>query len=390
MTFTYLFLSFPSMTLKEILQRINQYLLFGALLVIVLYYGKTVLIPIVFAALLAMLMAPICRKLDSWGVHRALSSLVCILILLVTLTGVLAIVVAQVRSFSQDIPQIEEKTNELVSQVEKYIQDKFDVPPEKQESFFKEQIKSLGKSAGSYAGNIVSRVTSTIANLLLTLVYTFLFLYSKEKYETFFVKLYKEEEPAKVKAIVHQISEVSQQYLRGRVLSILVIMVMYSAGLLLIGIKNAILLAGIAALLTIIPYVGSVLGGLFPVLMALVTEDTVQPALWAGAVLIFIQAMDNYFIEPKIVGGEVNLSALATILILVIGGIIWGAVGMILFIPMLGVAKIVFDHVENLKPFGYLIGDPENRKQSRLKMWFKEKFGKGKSGSVKRKRVEVK
>ena len=85
-------------------------------------------------------------------------------------------------------------------------------------------------------------------------------------------------------------------------MSVLIIAGMYSVGLLIIGIKNAVLLAGIAAVLTVIPYLGTVLGGLFPVVMALLTEDA-QTALWAAVVMIVIQTIDNYFIEPNVVGG---------------------------------------------------------------------------------------
>ena len=138
---------------------------------------------------------------------------------------------------------------------------------------------------------------------------------------------------------------------------------------------TAVLLAGIAALLTVIPYVGTVLGGLFPVMMALLTED-VQTALWAGVVMLAIQTIDNYFIEPNVVGGEVNLNALWSILSILAGGMIWGVAGMIVFLPLFGIVKIVCDHVQPLKPIGYLLGEPGGQKPSRIREWFKEKFGK--------------
>jgi predicted PurR-regulated permease PerM len=89
------------------------------------------------------------------------------------------------------------------------------------------------------------------------------------------------------------------------------------------------------------------------------------------AVIVFIQTVDNYFIEPNMVGGEVNLSALASILIILCGGLLWGIAGMILFIPMLGIVKIVCDNIESLKPFGYVLADPSKGKPSKLKIWAK-------------------
>ncbi|SKC89149.1 AI-2E family transporter [Ohtaekwangia koreensis] len=373
--------------MKEIASRVNQYLLLAILLVIVLLYGKVVLIPIVFAAMLAMLMAPICRRLDKWGAHRGVSSFVCIFILLIVLSGMLLIVIAEISSFADEFATIEKKADDLLSQAQEFVESTFGVEPERQIVIVKEQIKSFGKSAGSYAGKLVAGLTSTIAGLLLTLVFTFLFLYNKERYEQFILKLYKDEEPGKIKKVVGEITVVAQKYLTGRATSIMILWFLYSIGLLIVGVKNAILLAGVAALLTVIPYVGSTLGGMFPFMMALITEDSFRPALGVAGVIIFIQAMDNYFIEPNVVGGEVALSAQASILTILVGGLIWGVAGMILFIPVLGIAKIIFDHVEPLKPLGYIIGDPDAKKPSKIKMWIMEKLGKTKNTSSRKRSV---
>ena len=364
--------------MKEIFQKANQYLLFIILLGVILFFGRTFLIPIVFAAMLAMLMAPVCRRLDKLGLNRALSSLVCILILGGAIAIAVAIVSAQFSAFADDITLIEKKGKEIIQQGQTFIQEKFGVTPEKQEAAVKQQAKDAGKASGGFIAKFLAGLTTTIASIILTLVFTFLFIYSKEKYGSFFLKLYKDEDPDKVKKIVEKISHVSQQYLTGRAMSITIIAVMYSIGLSIVGIKNAILLACIAALLTVIPYIGTVLGGLFPVMMALVTEDSLQPALMAALVMFIIQTADNYFIEPNIVGGEVNLSALASIISIMAGGMVWGVAGMILFLPMTGILKIICDHVEPLKPFGFVIGDPAGKKTSRLSEWIKEKIGKKK------------
>jgi predicted PurR-regulated permease PerM len=361
--------------MKEIFKRANQYLLFVILAVLILYFGRTFLIPIVFAAMLAMLMAPICRKLDSIGLKRALSCLACVLILVLVIVGIGAIIKAQFAAFAEDVALIEKKGKELIAQVQSFIEDEFGITQEKQDSVVKEQTKGAGKSAGNYVSRVLGGLTTAVAGMVLTLVFTFLFLFSKEKYESFFLKLFRDKDPLRVKEIVGEISHVSQQYLIGRAMSITIIAVLYAIGLSIVGIKNAILLAGIAALLTVVPYIGTVMGGLFPVMMALITEDSLQPAMLAILVMFLIQTMDNYFIEPNIVGGEVNLSAMTSILSIIAGGMIWGVAGMILFLPMAGIVKIVCDHVESLKPIGYVIGDPQGKKSSRIGEWVREKLG---------------
>lgn len=368
--------------MKEIFSRVNQYLFFFVLTVVVMYFGRTFIIPIVFAAMLAMLMAPVCRRLDSWGFPRALSTLCCVLILAAVVVGMGVIIGAQFATFGKDIDKIKKKGTEMIAKGQAYIEERTGVSEQKQEQVVKEQAKKAqesqsNKGGGSPVTKVLSGITSAVAGIILTLVFTFLFIFSKEKYESFFLRLYKDEDERKVKKVVGDISTVAQKYLTGRAMSITIIWILYSIGLTIVGIKNAILLAGIAALLTLIPYVGTVLGGLFPVVMALVTEDSMQPALMAVVVMFVIQTMDNYFIEPNIVGGEVSLSALTSILSILAGGMIWGVAGMILFLPMMGIIKIICDHVEPLQPIGFVIGDPDAKKPSKITLWIKEKLGIG-------------
>jgi len=361
--------------MNVLLQNINRYLWLLVLLTVVFYFGQPVLIPLFSGALFAMLMAPLCRKMDK-KMNRGMSSFVCTAIVMISILLILAVAAWQLASLVEDMPVVKERSEKLLTATEKFIQEKFSISPAKQESIVQKQLKSLGSSAGSYAGKMLGGITSSVAWLVLALLFTFLFLYNKERYESFFVKIFKNEEPARVKSIVEKISHVSERYLLGRSFSILILFVCYTTGLLIIGVKNALLLAAVASLLTIIPYAGTILGSIFPVVMAIITEDSFEPAIWTGVVMIVIQAIDNYFVEPYVVGGEVNLSAMATILIIVCGGLVWGVAGTILFIPLLGIMKIICDHVENLKPYGYLIGDPDANKPSKLKLWIQEKIGK--------------
>lgn len=360
--------------MKEIFYKLNQYLFFIVLLIVVMSFGRAFLIPIFFASLLAMLMAPVCRKLDGWGFHRALSSLSCILILVVVIAGIAFVISTQFATFADNMSQIETRAKELLHDAQSYIEEEIGMSPQQQEKIVKEQTQQPTPGPG-IAAKILGAITSTISGIILSLVIAFLMIYNKEQFELFFVRLYEDEDSEKVKTVVGQISQVSQKYLTGRAMSVLIITAMYSVGLLIIGIKNAVLLAGIAALLTVIPYVGTVLGGLFPVVMALLTAD-VETALLAGLVMLLIQTIDNYFIEPNVVGGEVNLNALWSILSILAGGMIWGIAGMILFLPLFGIIKIICDHVAPLKPIGYILGEPGGRKPSRIKEWIRQKLGK--------------
>lgn len=361
--------------MKFQLLKINQFLLFWVLLTIVLYYGKVILIPITFAIMLAMLMAPVCRWLDNKGFLRVWSTISCLLILLIIFSLVIWIVAAQVMSFAQQIPLIENKIETFLHSVNIYINENLDIPSSSQNDYLAEKTENLGNYVLTYARNFLGSITSLLAGMAITLAVTFLLLYHKERYERFFLMLGNRENNEERKMMLNDITKVSQQYLTGRAISMFVLFILYAISLFIIGLENALLLSAIAALINIIPYLGPLLAGVFPVLVALVSFDSFNPTIWVIISFSIIQGIDNYFVTPSVLGGEVSLSALSTILIIICGGFVWGIAGMILFIPLLSIVKIIFDHVPSLMPYGYLIGDPDNiRPSSAFKEWILRKL----------------
>lgn len=346
---------------KVALKDINRFLLFGILVCVILYFAKQVLIPVAFSVFFAMLFTALSNRMERAGVKRIFTALISLLIIVATTVGIGVLVYSQATKLAQDLPAMEKKMQTFKAKTEHYIGQKLNIPKEKQEQLVKKQINSMSESAGSTLKNIVGGFIGMIGSAVMVLIFTFLFLYQREKYESFFIQLCDKTPPEEAKKMIHKISKVSQSYLTGRVLSILIFTVLFTSGFLIIGLKNAFLLAFIAALLTIIPYVGSIIGGLFPFAVALITEDSSSVAVGALAVIVIIQGIDNYFIEPYIIGGEVNISGFFTILILLIGGLLWGVAGMILFLPMLAVAKIIFDSIPELNAYGYLIGDQKEK-----------------------------
>lgn len=359
------------------LKKVNRFLLCGILIVVVLYFAKQVLVPVTFAAFFAMLFTGLSNRMEKRRVPRILSTTISLLILASIAFVIGLLVYMQGKKLTQDLPVIEKKSEQFFKQAEEYVSSKLDIPRAKQDSLINKQMKSASDSAGSMAKSVIGSVSGTLGSMLMVIIFTFLFLYQREKYETFFVSLCRNTPPDEAKALIHNISKVAQNYLTGRALSVLIFTVLFTTGFLIIGLENAFLLAFIAALLTIVPYIGSIVGGLFPFAVALVTQDDTSVAVGALVVIVIIQGIDNWFIEPYVIGGEVNISGFFTILILLVGGLIWGIAGVVLFLPLLGVAKIIFDAIPELQPYGYLIGDQAQEKQStRLLKKLKGLFGK--------------
>lgn len=360
--------------MKAQLAKINQGLLFFVLITVILYYGKALLIPLSFAIMLAMLMAPVCRGLDNKGLHRAVSCLICVFILLIIFLSMLGIMVGQISSFVGDLSRLEQQSNQLLTSIHQYIETKFNIPTDQQIVFLQRETRNIGQFLRTYLSNMVASSVQLVIGLIITLVLTFLFLFHKEKYYNFFLKFTRGDTPQEKEALLDRIGMVSQHYLVGRAISIITLFVLYAIALVIIGIKNALLLAAVAALVNIIPYLGPIIAAVFPFAVALVTEQNAQPAIWVLVSFMLFQALDNYFVTPYFLGGEVSLSALATIVSMICGGFLWGVAGMILFIPMFSIVKIIFDQVPGLEHFGYLIGDQGSKPSKHLGAWFKKLF----------------
>jgi predicted PurR-regulated permease PerM len=178
----------------------------------------------------------------------------------------------------------------------------------------------------------------------------------RNKYEKFVVMLYQEEKRNEAKEMIDKISRVAQQYLTGRLVAAFIMGILFLIGFWVIGLKNAVVLSLIVAIMTIIPYVGALIGGLVPFFMSII-DGSFNQSIWVIIIILLVNVIDHYFIEPYVVGGSVNISPFFTIFVLILGGVVWGIAGIILFLPLSGILKIVFENVDGLQPYGSLIGD---------------------------------
>lgn len=336
----------------------------------IIYYGKVFLIPLAFAVLLAMLMLPVSRKLEGWGMGRVWATLSCIGIILLFITAMFGIISAQAASMSEDLPQILSRLQQLVDMVQQWIQRQFDVAPQQQISFVKSQISGFSKSFNTFATGLVAGSFGLLGGFALTLLYFFFLMWKREKYKEFFLRLAEEENQGEVKRELEEITKVSGQYLIARLLSMLFLAVVYAVGFSVIGMKNSILVAFIAVIPTIVPYVGAFIGGFFPLVMALVSGSAAM-ALPVAGVLVLAQVIDNNIIEPLVEGSSLNLSPIVTILAIVLGELTWGIAGMILFIPLFAVVRIICEHIPTLHPYGFLLANDveEPRWIEKIKGW---------------------
>jgi predicted PurR-regulated permease PerM len=325
---------------------------------IILKFGAPFLIPLAFAALLSMLLVPVCTSLEKKGVNKAIATILSILILVAFLAAVITFVSWQVSDLAKDTSNLEQQITEKYAQLRQYISNELGIPEEKQKEFVEKQQESSGGKMQA-VGGVLAGLGSFLTNLLLVFVYIFLLLYFREHIKRFVIRIVPDKEEKKAIHVVDNMQQVTQKYLTGMSLMIMGLWIMYGIGFTIVGVKNAIFFAVLCGLLEIVPFVGNLIGNLLTILMSLSQGGDANMVIGILIVYGVIQFVQSYILEPLVVGAEVNINPLFTIVGLVAGELVWGIPGMILAIPLMGVAKIVCDHVDALKPFGELIGEEQ-------------------------------
>jgi predicted PurR-regulated permease PerM len=328
----------------------------------ILYFASAVLVPLTFGAVLSMLLLPVCHWLQSKGMNNGLASMLSLLALLILVTGVITLLQYQLSDLAEDLSKIDERVTSMVAELKNYVKQHFGISHLEQQKMINEQKSgSMEKAAGMVTG-LLGSLAGIMVDTILVLVYTFLFIYFRGHFKKFILRLFKPDNREETAVVLDDASKVAQQYLGGLGLMIVMLWIMYGIGFSIAGVKNAVFFAILCGILELVPFAGNITGTTITVLMALAQSGDTKIVLGVLITYGLVQLIQTYILEPLVVGDRLNINPLFTILIIVIGEAVWGIPGMILAIPLLGIFKIICDHVEPLKDYAYLIGPPKEKK----------------------------
>ncbi|MDF9796106.1 putative PurR-regulated permease PerM [Catalinimonas alkaloidigena] len=408
--------------------RLKYILTYFALIVVSLSFffwglvqAKAFLVPLSVAALLAMVMLPVCRWFERKKINRGWASFFSVLIIMSFFLILFTLVGSQVESLADDWPEIKQRIEPKIEQLQEYIAKKTGISVREQEQKIAETIPGNADSASpkakgenqkaapqdstqqqaqsrqtspssgkgtsgailQSAGSVAGKFIGFLGTFLLTFIYIFFFLLYRKKFRLSVLKMIPEHKKGVAQKILYKSTEVSQNYLSGRLILIIFLAILYTIGLTISGVPNAMLIALLAAVLSLIPYLGNVIGYVLTVGMALFSAAGITGVIGVSITFTIAQFVESYILEPYVVGDKVNLNPVVTIIVVVLGEAVWGIIGMLIAIPALGVLKVVFDNIPSLRPFGYLFGsedisqeDDEDKDNffSKAKHWALKRF----------------
>lgn len=347
----------------RIIQKWALILLIAVLTTVILFYAKAFLVPIVFGALLSMLLLPVAKWLQRKGLPKALATFLTILLLVILFAVVIGLISWQISGIAEDASKIEQQVSKRYEELRKYVAEHLGVSQQKQTEIIKKQQESSSGKTSAMLTGFIAGVGGFLTDFILVLVYIFLFIYYRQRLKGFLIRIVPQEQEANAEEIVDNAKTVTQKYLTGLGLMIVCLWILYGIGFTIAGVKNSVFFAVLCGICEIVPFIGNLFGTAVTVLMTLAQGGSMNMILGVIITYALVQTFQSYVLEPLVVGAEVNINPVFTIIGLVAGEALWGIPGMILAIPVLGIVKIICDHIDSLKPFGYLIGQEKKKKK---------------------------
>ncbi|WP_223817995.1 AI-2E family transporter [Mucilaginibacter rubeus] len=329
-------------------------ILFGLILLVYVFAQLAdVMIPLAFAAFIAILLNPVTNWLEERKVPKILAIGLAMLLGAVLLAGLFYFLSTQIIQFGDSLPMLKKKFAELFITFKDWVATTFNYSVQKQDKLIKDAMDNSQALVGRTLGNVLS----TFGLVFVVPVYVFLILFYKILILNFLFEVFSEENSKQVAEVLKETKTAIQSYIQGLLIEMLIVAIMNSAALMLLGVKYGILIGVIGAILNLLPYIGGIIAIALPVLMATVTKDGYSTQLGVIIAYMVIQFIDNNILVPRIVSSKVQINALISIVVVLLGNMLWGLSGMFLSIPFVAVLKIIFDRIDTLKPWGKLLGD---------------------------------
>ncbi|MGD0755661.1 MAG: AI-2E family transporter [Bacteroidales bacterium] len=326
-------------------------------LLAIMYIAKSIIIPIVFAVIIAIVLHPVVNIMVRIKINRVLAIILTMFLTFLVIAAFGAVLISQANRFGESWPVLVEKFTSLLNQNIADAADYFNKDPQKIHDWITKTQGEIINVSTAAIGQTIVVLGNGLVILLLIPFYIFMILFYQPLLIEFIRRLAGANYQSHVREIVSQIKTVIQRYLVGLVIEASLMAAMNTAALLILGIEYAFILGILAALLNVIPYIGGIIAVAMPMMVALVTKPSPWYAFYVLAAYYIIQLIDNHYIVPYIVASKIKINALFSVIVVLAGNALWGIPGMFLSMPIIAIIKLICDHIEPLKPWGFLLGD---------------------------------
>lgn len=345
------------------------------LIIALMYFTQSVLLPLIFSILISISLFPLARFLEKLRLGKAFSAILAVIFAIAIISGISWFIVYESIIIGKDASSITDKVLSVLESGQKWLETQFGIGRTEVLEKLREQGEKSLENAGSMLGSTFGSIGNTLASAILVPLFSFFLLYYRDFFREFFFKAFKTTAQHKVNEVLNKIYDVVQSYLVGLVTVMGIVAVLNTVGLMLMGIEYAWFFGSLASLLMLLPYIGIAIGSILPALFALAVKDSAWYAIGVVAWFQVVQFLEGNIITPNIVGSKVSINPLMAIIAILLGGMLFGLSGLIIALPFVATLKVIFDSIPSMEAFGFLIGEPEkehlkrNSTQELLMKW---------------------
>ncbi|PSK93402.1 AI-2E family transporter [Taibaiella chishuiensis] len=355
----------PSMRLPFYL-RLTCILISVTLIILLMHEGRTIFIPLFFSVLISFMLLPLTQWLERRRLPRGAAAFISLLLFLLVIAGFLSFMGQQITDFSKDMPELGNRMQVWIQELQQWISKRYHVNYSTQISY----LSRAGASIVNYISVVAQSFLLALSGFLIWTVFVFIFTFfiltHRGLLRRFMIALFKERHHTRVNEVMLQTRLLAKGYIAGLLIEMILVALINCTALLIFGVKYAILLGILAAVLNIIPYIGIYSAAALAAIITL-SNSTPGDALQVIIILLIIHFIDANILMPRIVGGRVKMNPLITIVAVLTGSMLWGISGTFLFIPLAAILKIIFERVNGLEPWAILMGTDEDKKALKLK-----------------------
>lgn len=323
--------------------------------------GKRILSPLLFSFLFAIVLLPVASFFEKkLKLPRSASSGLSVILLVVFVSTVIYLLASQITDLAQDWPMFKEQFLLTINNIHEWIRSNLHVNTAKQIKYLNNATEKMLSASTSMIGATVLSLSSIVLFLVFVMIDTFFLLFYRRLIMKFLIAVFTEENSEMVYDVTAQVQNIIRKYILGLLLEMAIVAAVCCIAFSIIGIKYAILLGLITGIFNIIPYIGIFTSLVLSTIITIGTAAVTTKIVLVAAAIIGMHLIDSNVLLPLIVGSKVKINALITLLGVIVGEMTWGIPGMFLAIPVIAIAKVVFDHIDSLKPWGLLLGDEKD------------------------------
>jgi predicted PurR-regulated permease PerM len=346
------------------MNRLLQSFVIGAIAIAVLYIGRSVFIPLSFALLIACILYPVCHWLEARKFSPVGAIALSMSLLVIGIAALFALLIWQIAGFASEWKNLQYKLNETWLQLSEWLANSAHITLEEQHNWLNSMQSNYGSEVLPFLKTTAGNLSILLVMFVLIPIIAALILFERKRLIGVLQQLIPNVSPTDLRAILHETITAYYQFIKGMMVVYMCVGILNSVGLLLLGIPHAILFGFIAAILTFIPYVGIMIGASLPIVVSWVTFDSIYYPMGVVAIFTFVQYLEANVIFPWAVSSKLNVNTLMTIIAILIGGALWGSAGMILFVPFLGILKLIADRMPGWEALSLLLSGTAKRDKS--------------------------